>query len=68
MNGNVVESRAITQKEAFKIRMTKDDSEEFDCNSCIYVNDEEGTFCYECSKGIQNNYAPSDYTHTGETK
>ena len=62
MNGSVVDERAITQHEAFKIRALRQNDKEINCKSCDHVDDNEGVYCYQCmqSKDIQNNYTPKD--------
>lgn len=62
MNGSVVDERAITQHEAFKIRALRQNDEEINCKSCDHEDDNEGVYCYQCmqSKDIQNNYTPKD--------
>lgn len=69
MNGAVVDERAITQhevfkikalREAYRIRPSRQNDKEINCNSCDHVDDNEGVYCYECSKDIQNNYTPKD--------
>ena len=41
-------------------RALRQNDKEINCNSCDHVDDNEGVYCYECSKDIQNNYTPKD--------